>query len=130
MSFFNCVKCLIYRCILILEGLKLYFTHCCLQINNSGYSLCVCKIIYVNKKYIKIKKKIFFYLLFSLQLWDIRNSSIVHEYKGHFESCLCAKFVPSHLTGGRNLLMTSSNDCTVRVWDRDSRGKMGFLSAS
>lgn len=51
-------------------------------------------------------------------LYDLRTLSIVHEYKGHREAVESCIFLPF---AGRSLIATASRDCTVRVWDRDSK---------
>ncbi|CAH1786485.1 unnamed protein product [Owenia fusiformis] len=51
-------------------------------------------------------------------LWDMRTLSIVHEYQGHGETVGSCIFMPS--IANRNLVATTSNDCSIRVWDRDS----------
>lgn len=61
----------------------------------------------------KVKNLIF-------QLWDLRSRSIVHEFKGHTEAIDCCMFLP--YCGGK-LLATASRDCSVKIWDRDSKGK-------
>ncbi|XP_071947133.1 WD repeat-containing protein 31-like [Antedon mediterranea] len=49
-------------------------------------------------------------------LWDLRTGKILMEYKGHTQTtCACA-FAKTE----RPLVVTCSNDSTVKVWDRDS----------
>ncbi|ELU06603.1 hypothetical protein CAPTEDRAFT_168654 [Capitella teleta] len=53
-------------------------------------------------------------------LWDLRQSGIVREFKGHMESVGGCCFIPSTLSNGQNLLATCSSDCSVRVWDEQT----------
>ncbi|WAR31400.1 WDR31-like protein, partial [Mya arenaria] len=52
-------------------------------------------------------------------LWDLRSLQIIQEYHGHSEALESCIFLPS--PGDRPLLATSSRDCSVRVWDQNSR---------
>ena len=61
--------------------------------------------------------------MFPFQLWDIRGGNIVHEFKGHTETVAACCFLPPSLGAGRHLIATSGNDCTVRIWDRESAGR-------
>ena len=62
-------------------------------------------------------------------LWDIRTSQAVHEYKGHHETACCCVFLPgSFRSGGSPMIATSSNDCTVRIWNQDTRECLDCLS--
>ena len=60
------------------------------------------------------------------QLWDVRTSQPVCEYKGHHETVAACRFVPSSISGGMKLIVTSSNDCTVKIWNQDTQRKLGF----
>lgn len=51
-------------------------------------------------------------------LYDLRMKAIVHEFKGHREAIESCIFLPFN---GRNLIATASRDCSVRIWDRDTR---------
>ena len=57
------------------------------------------------------------------QLWDLRTTRPMHEFKGHTETVEACCFLPTK-TGEGNLLATSSNDCSVRIWDQDSAGRV------
>lgn len=54
-------------------------------------------------------------------LWDLRTNRLVHEFKGHFETAVCCRFIPSSLSRGRKVVVTSSNDCSIRLWDQETR---------
>ncbi|XP_060084220.1 WD repeat-containing protein 31-like isoform X2 [Ylistrum balloti] len=51
-------------------------------------------------------------------LYDLRSMKIVHEFKGHREAIESCIFLPF---SGRNLIATASRDCSVRIWDRDTK---------
>ncbi|XP_060569231.1 WD repeat-containing protein 31-like [Ruditapes philippinarum] len=50
-------------------------------------------------------------------LWDLRELKIVKEFKGHTEAIECCIFLPNQ---ERDLIATSSRDCSVRVWDQNT----------
>lgn len=51
-------------------------------------------------------------------LWDLKTSALIHEFKGHREAVEACIFLPS---SEQPLIATVSRDCSVRVWNRDSR---------
>lgn len=51
-------------------------------------------------------------------LWDLRALKILHEFHGHTEAVEACIFLPF---SGCSLVATSSRDCSVRVWDKNSR---------
>lgn len=57
-------------------------------------------------------------------LWDIRALQIVHEYRGHTQAVESCIFMSSK---GRDLIATTSRDCTVRVWDQHTRDSLMVL---
>ncbi|KAM4695966.1 WD repeat-containing protein 31 [Rhinophrynus dorsalis] len=53
-------------------------------------------------------------------LWDLRQTKDkICEYKGHLQTTASCVFLPKN-TCGTPLIATSSHDCTVKVWDRDT----------
>ncbi|XP_051788276.1 WD repeat-containing protein 31 [Erpetoichthys calabaricus] len=53
-------------------------------------------------------------------LWDLRQTSKkVCEYRGHLQSTACGLFLPTS-TAASPLVATSSHDCSVKIWNRDS----------
>ncbi|XP_064616599.1 WD repeat-containing protein 31-like isoform X2 [Liolophura sinensis] len=60
-------------------------------------------------------------------LWDLRTRSLVSEYRGHTEAVEGCAFLP-HRDG--KLLVTSSRDCSVRIWDRSTKECVGNLFVS
>lgn len=61
-------------------------------------------------------------------LWDLRALQIVQEYRGHTEAVECCIFLPP--SQGRDLIATSSRDCTVRVWDQHTRDTIAVTTLS
>lgn len=55
---------------------------------------------------------------------------LVHEFKGHHETVCCCCFIPSSLTGTRKVIATTSNDCSIRLWDQDTKGIYSLISSS
>ncbi|XP_045196786.2 WD repeat-containing protein 31-like [Mercenaria mercenaria] len=60
-------------------------------------------------------------------LWDLRALQIVQEYKGHTEAVECCIFLPDQ---DRQLIATSSRDCTVRIWDQNTRDTVAQCTIS
>ncbi|KAG8547950.1 hypothetical protein GDO81_027077 [Engystomops pustulosus] len=55
-------------------------------------------------------------------LWDLRKTKdIVCEYKGHLQSTTSCIFLPKGMCD-TSLVATTSHDCTVKVWERDTAG--------
>ncbi|KAG9464845.1 WD repeat-containing protein 31 [Eleutherodactylus coqui] len=53
-------------------------------------------------------------------LWDLRQTkNIVCEYKGHLQSTASCIFLPRGMSDAP-LVATTSSDCTVKVWQRDT----------
>ncbi|XP_075690929.1 WD repeat-containing protein 31 isoform X1 [Rhinoderma darwinii] len=53
-------------------------------------------------------------------LWDLRQTKdIVCEYKGHLQSTASCVFLPKGMSD-TPLVATTSHDCTVKVWERDT----------
>ncbi|XP_063289093.1 WD repeat-containing protein 31 [Pelobates fuscus] len=53
-------------------------------------------------------------------LWDLRQTKgQVREYKGHLQTTASCIFLPKSMCA-MPLIATSSHDCTVKIWDRDS----------
>ncbi|XP_053551310.1 WD repeat-containing protein 31 [Bombina bombina] len=53
-------------------------------------------------------------------LWDLRQTKDkVCEYKGHLQTTASCVFLPKSMST-TPLVATSSHDCTVKVWERDS----------
>ena len=61
------------------------------------------------------------------QLWDLRASGIVREYRGHLETVGGCCFIPSSLSNGQNLLATCSSDCSLRIWDQNTAGTHDYF---
>ncbi|KAM3910569.1 WD repeat-containing protein 31 isoform 1-T2 [Leptodactylus fuscus] len=60
-------------------------------------------------------------------LWDLRQTkSIVCEYKGHLQSTTSCIFLPKGMSDG-TLVATTSHDCTVKVWQRDTAACVSSL---
>ncbi|XP_046562106.1 WD repeat-containing protein 31-like [Haliotis rubra] len=60
-------------------------------------------------------------------LWDLRSRSLIHEFKGHIEAIEACIFLPS---SDLPLVATASRDCTVKVWNRDTKALVSDLSIS
>ncbi|MGH0192637.1 UNVERIFIED_CONTAM: hypothetical protein FKN15_020249 [Acipenser sinensis] len=61
-------------------------------------------------------------------LWDLRQTGrMVCEYRGHQQSTACCLFLPSTLTAPP-LIGTSSHDCCVKIWNRDTAACLATLS--
>ncbi|XP_058861174.1 WD repeat-containing protein 31 [Acipenser ruthenus] len=61
-------------------------------------------------------------------LWDLRQTGrMVCEYRGHQQSTACCLFLPSTLTASP-LIGTSSHDCCVKIWNRDTAACLATLS--
>ncbi|KAK7487407.1 hypothetical protein BaRGS_00021369 [Batillaria attramentaria] len=58
-------------------------------------------------------------------LWDLKTYAIVHEFKGHREAVEACIFLPP---SEQPMVATASRDCSVRVWDRDSKECLSELS--
>ncbi|XP_040260862.1 WD repeat-containing protein 31 [Bufo bufo] len=60
-------------------------------------------------------------------LWDLRQTKdIVCEYKGHLQSTTSCIFLPKGMSD-TPLVATTSHDCTVKVWERDSAACLSSL---
>eukprot|EP00906_Rhabdomonas_costata_P031464 RCo044434 len=54
------------------------------------------------------------------KLWDSRQRSVVREFLGHQYTITNCAFLNSNRRDGRELLATTSNDNTLRIWDRNT----------
>uniref|UniRef100_A0A8C5R5Q6 WD repeat domain 31 n=1 Tax=Leptobrachium leishanense TaxID=445787 RepID=A0A8C5R5Q6_9ANUR len=53
-------------------------------------------------------------------LWDLRQTKgELREYKGHHQTVASCIFLPSSMSA-TPLIATSSHDCTVKIWERDT----------
>lgn len=63
-------------------------------------------------------------------LWDVRMKRLVHEFKGHQETVCCCCFIPCSVTGTRKVIATTSNDCSIRLWDQDTKECLDVVTVS
>ncbi|KAK2167440.1 hypothetical protein NP493_1275g00049 [Ridgeia piscesae] len=61
-------------------------------------------------------------------LWDVRTENILYEFKGHHETVGACAFIPRSMFSSCNLVMTAASDCSVKVWDQDTRECVGSQS--
>ncbi|XP_053329632.1 WD repeat-containing protein 31 [Spea bombifrons] len=60
-------------------------------------------------------------------LWDLRQTrDKVCEYRGHLQTVASCTFLPKTMCA-TPLIATSSHDCTVKVWDRDTGACLNSL---
>uniref|UniRef100_T1J7N0 Uncharacterized protein n=1 Tax=Strigamia maritima TaxID=126957 RepID=T1J7N0_STRMM len=50
-------------------------------------------------------------------LWDLKQRTIMHEYRGHFDSITACAFLRGI---AKTYIITAGKDETIRLWDRDS----------
>ncbi|KAL4219655.1 hypothetical protein ACF0H5_022227 [Mactra antiquata] len=60
-------------------------------------------------------------------LWDLRSLQIIQEYKAHTEAVECCIFLPQQ---DSSLIATSSRDCTVRIWDMNTKENIAHCTIS
>ncbi|XP_041370805.1 WD repeat-containing protein 31-like [Gigantopelta aegis] len=60
-------------------------------------------------------------------LWDLRSRRLLHEFKGHTEAIESCLFLPN---SDEPLVATASRDCSVKVWNRDTKALITDLVLS